>query len=163
MWLNHWASKLLFQILLGFTFVGFSTICQAESYTYDAAGRLTGTIYDDGTSVSYGYDANGNMLSKTVNATPVPPKLVRPAPLKVTALPGRVVLTWPDKSVREKGYAVERRKGAGKFARIGNSPANATRFVDRKIVKKTVYRYRVRAFAAGKFSAYSNVVTARAK
>jgi len=150
-------------VIMGIVFLGVPLYAMAESYTYDAAGRLTGTTYDDGTSVIYSYDANGNMLAKTVNATPVPPKLIRPAPLKTTVLPGRVVLKWPDKSVREKGYAVERRKGAGKFVRIGNAPANATRFVDRKVVKNTVYRYRVRAFAAGKFSTYSNVVTVRAK
>jgi len=42
---------------------------QAETYTYDAAGRLTGVTYADSSSITYTYDANGNILNKTVGAT----------------------------------------------------------------------------------------------
>jgi YD repeat-containing protein len=35
----------------------------AESYTYDAIGRLTAATYDNGGSIHYIYDANGNILS----------------------------------------------------------------------------------------------------
>jgi len=48
-----------------------STVAFAESYTYDTAGRLTGVTYDDGSSITYTYDANGNHLSRTVVAAPL--------------------------------------------------------------------------------------------
>jgi len=41
-------------------------ISHAETYSYDAAGRLTGVTYANGSSISYSYDANGNLLSKAI-------------------------------------------------------------------------------------------------
>jgi len=35
----------------------------AETYTYDTVGRLTDLGYEDGSSIRYTYDANGNILS----------------------------------------------------------------------------------------------------
>jgi YD repeat-containing protein len=43
-----------------------STDLAAESYQYDAAGRLVVVTYDDGVEIRYTYDANGNRLSRTV-------------------------------------------------------------------------------------------------
>ena len=37
------------------------------NYTYDAAGRLTGAEYDIGSSITYAYDANGNLAQRTAN------------------------------------------------------------------------------------------------
>lgn len=39
---------------------------QAESYRYDAAGRLIEVGYPDGTLIRYGYDANSNLVSGQV-------------------------------------------------------------------------------------------------
>ena len=41
----------------------FAEPARTESYSYDAAGRLTGVTYDDGSSIAYTYDANGNLLT----------------------------------------------------------------------------------------------------
>jgi YD repeat-containing protein len=41
---------------------GFASV----AYHYDALSRLTGTVYPDGTEVSYTYDAHGNRLSRVV-------------------------------------------------------------------------------------------------
>lgn len=46
-------------------------ISQAETYSYDVAGRLTGVIYDDGSSIIYTYDPAGNRLSRIVSASAV--------------------------------------------------------------------------------------------
>lgn len=35
----------------------------AEGYTYDAQSRLTDVVYQNGSSLHYTYDANGNILS----------------------------------------------------------------------------------------------------
>ena len=42
-----------------------------ESYSYDSAGRLTQVVYDDGSTIQYNYDNNGNMLSIQVSSDPV--------------------------------------------------------------------------------------------
>jgi len=42
----------------------------AETYTYDAAGRLTSATYADGSAIAYTYDKNGNILNKAVGAAP---------------------------------------------------------------------------------------------
>src|ERR1700682_5071484 len=39
---------------------------QTVNYTYDAAGRLTGVSYPNGTAITYTYDAAGNLLSRQV-------------------------------------------------------------------------------------------------
>ncbi|MCB0712629.1 MAG: RHS repeat protein [Ignavibacteriae bacterium] len=36
----------------------------AQTYTYDEAGRLTGVLYADGSTISYQYDKNGNLLER---------------------------------------------------------------------------------------------------
>jgi YD repeat-containing protein len=38
----------------------------AESYQYDAAGRLTTVTYDSGKKLSYTYDAGGNVVLKSI-------------------------------------------------------------------------------------------------
>lgn len=43
----------------------------AQTFTYDGAGRLTQVTYASGKTISYVYDANGNLVSQ--NTTPQPP------------------------------------------------------------------------------------------
>jgi len=40
-----------------------ATALAAETYTYDAMGRLTDVAYQDGSQIHYTYDANGNLLA----------------------------------------------------------------------------------------------------
>src|SRR5207249_1707986 len=49
---------------------GGGTRSQTISYQYDALSRLTSASVAGGTATSYGYDAAGNRLTKTVNGTP---------------------------------------------------------------------------------------------
>lgn len=42
----------------------------AESYTYDQAGRLIQVVYDDGSVITYTYDANGNLLERVIGTLP---------------------------------------------------------------------------------------------
>jgi YD repeat-containing protein len=59
--------KWVLLLLLGGLLVR-GTVALADTYTYDAYGRLTGVTYSDGSSVSYSYDAAGNRT--TVSQTP---------------------------------------------------------------------------------------------
>ncbi len=59
--------KFLF-VLASACLLGAPAAQAATQYTYDALNRLTKVVYDDGRSISYTYDAAGNMLTKTQSA-----------------------------------------------------------------------------------------------
>lgn len=87
--------------LLVFLFAVFSVaVCHAELYQYDDTGRLTGVIYDDGTSIAYTYDAAGNITGQTDqpavsgNTPPDVPALVSPADGATGLDPASVTLQW---------------------------------------------------------------------
>ncbi|MFP6655269.1 MAG: hypothetical protein VCB25_06555, partial [Myxococcota bacterium] len=48
--------------------LGAATSAVAETYHYDAAGRLTQVVYPGGSSIGYGYDSRGNLLSRLASA-----------------------------------------------------------------------------------------------
>src|SRR5262245_8470425 len=56
------AALILALALAGVTFV-FQARSMAEVHTFDPQGRLTDIAYDNGGSLHYAYDANGNILS----------------------------------------------------------------------------------------------------
>ncbi len=58
--------------------LSISPLAAAVNYTYDAAGRLTGVDYGNGTTIAYTYDNNGNLLSRTVTATASQPRKEKP-------------------------------------------------------------------------------------
>ena len=61
---------LLVCALPGFLMItGQTQVVRAETYQYNPRGRLTKVTYDDGSSISYSYDNNGNILS-IVRANP---------------------------------------------------------------------------------------------
>jgi YD repeat-containing protein len=55
--------------VLSWTLLLLTICCAAETvnYTYDNAGRLTRIDYGSGVSISYSYDAAGNVLNRTVS------------------------------------------------------------------------------------------------
>ena len=44
----------------------FPITLYAETYTYDETGRLSAVSYADGSAITYSYDANGNILDKSI-------------------------------------------------------------------------------------------------
>ena len=50
--------------------VSVSPARAAETYAYDALGRLTDVAYDNGGSIHYTYDPNGNLLSIITSLAP---------------------------------------------------------------------------------------------
>jgi List-Bact-rpt repeat protein len=65
-------------------------------------------------------------------------------------------LSWADNSDNEAAFSIERRTGAGAFARIATQPAGRTTYVDATVVTGTMYCYRVRAYNVAGSSPYSN-------
>lgn len=64
--------KTAFFGLLAIMVFGLNEGVLAETYTYDAVGRLTSVAYGDGSSMTYTYDPNGNLLSvSTTDCTDV--------------------------------------------------------------------------------------------
>ena len=60
--------KLLYLLIAVGTLLVDSPSYAATSYSYDSLNRLTGVDYGNGTTVSYSYDAAGNMTAKQVSA-----------------------------------------------------------------------------------------------
>lgn len=63
-----------------------------ETYSYDALGRLIGVVYDDGSSISYRFAANGNLLEIVSAASTLVPNV---AP-EVSILGGNRVISDKD-------------------------------------------------------------------
>ena len=74
-----------------------------------------------------------------------------------------VYLTWTDNSNSEEGFIVERSADGGKtFFEIGVAETNVTSYMDLEVVRGTTHSYRVKAYAIGAESAYSNTVSVTA-
>jgi hypothetical protein len=80
--------------------------------------------------------------------------------LAVSANKNEAVLYWQDKSDNEQNFLIERSTSLDSgFARIASVGANEVSFVDRGVIKKKTYYYRVRASNFGGKSTYSNVAS----
>lgn len=123
----------------------------AQTYTYDAGGRLTRATYPQGGGVRYQYDAADNLLS--VSALSVPPA---PTGVEVSRTgPSSVRITW---SVAQgaAGYRVERRLAGGSaWQVVGNVGAGQLSFVDQGAISSQQYVYRVSALGADGAGAFS--------
>jgi hypothetical protein len=101
-----------------------------------------------------------NVLERLTTVAPAAPA----APANLTAgLRGQGVdLAWTDRAADEAGYEVERAAG-GAFVVVARLGANAQRYTDAAVARRTGYTYRVRAYNAGGNSAYSNTAAIRTK
>lgn len=109
-----------------------STVLAAETYTYDAIGRLKDLAYQNGGSLHYTYDANGNIISIVTSlaatavegegqafqfalgpATPNPSSGPRSIAFS-THVRGRVTLRVFDASGREVATLYDRELDAGR-------------------------------------------------
>jgi hypothetical protein len=73
----------------------------------------------------------------------------------------QINLTWTDNSDNESGFKIERRKGTStSWSVIKTVGANVTAFANTGLSSATQYHYRVRAYNASGFSAYTDVADA---
>lgn len=72
--------------------------------------------------------------------------------------PGRVLITWDDRSVNEAGFTVERRVAGGTFEEIATLGADTAEFRDIGVSGGITYEYRVRAYNPSGTSAYARAV-----
>lgn len=118
-----------------------TTAFAATSYTYDELNRLTKVVYDDGRSISYSYDAAGNLLRIDRAAPVADPGTQLEDPFDGTALNPAL---WTAKGVNTCGGVVV---GGGQAKFNGGTYANTEgnkAFAGDKIV--------VQALMAGKQS-----------
>ena len=72
-----------------------------------------------------------------------------------------IKLRWNDKSKNEDGFEIHRKEKIGKkwiWLLIWLTKANVKTYKDTNLIPNTIYKYRVRAFNAGGYSRYSNII-----
>lgn len=75
-------------------------------------------------------------------------------------IPG-VLISWPDNNVHELGYKIERRDSTSAWQEVASTGINGTSFRNRDLRGSEVYFYQVRAYNQARYSAYSNVASAK--
>jgi hypothetical protein len=130
----------------------------ATTYTDDGLSPETEYTYRVRACNSGGCSPFSGEATASTAAIPAP---AAPTGLQATAVSvPRVDLSWTDQSGNETGFEVERKAGAGAYARIAELGANVTTYADTDVGPDTVYTYRVRACGEGGCSAFSNEASA---
>jgi hypothetical protein len=91
----------------------------------------------------------------TINAAPAAPTSLVAAVISST----RANLSWTDQSTNEEFFTLERKTGAGAYAKVDDVYTDLNYFYDAHLKPSTQYTYRVRAQNRVGGSAYSNEVT----
>lgn len=144
-------------------FVEFSSTT-TNITTYQNTGLASSTVYTyrlrawnaTGTS-AYTNSAAATTLAPTITPPAAPTSMI------ATAISTSVIdLSWTDNATTETGFSVEGCTGASctNFLEIGTFGANITLVNANNLAQGTAYRFRVRAYNTGGYSAYSNIVTA---
>jgi hypothetical protein len=115
----------------------------------------------DGGNYTYGYGYL-NVLKvgqAGCNVAPTPP--AAPTSLVATAATDtQINLTWTDNANNESGFEIERSPDGSTWALRATVGANTTSYSDTGLTPNTIYYYRVRAYNANGYSAYSNTASA---
>jgi predicted phage tail protein len=111
---------------------------------------------------STGSSAYSNIVSGTTTAAPLAAP-VAPSNLTASAVSASEIgLAWSDNADNEAGFRLESCMGAGctAFADAGILAASVTTTVQQGLTAATTYRFRMRAYNAAGYSAYSNIAAA---
>jgi uncharacterized protein (TIGR03437 family) len=153
--MRHTTVRLLAQVALIFVLgAAFAVAASAQSYGYDAAGRLIRAVYPQGGGVAYAYDAADNLTTVMPLAT-----LPAPVDVQVTRLSETSArISW-QADPAATGYVVERRVLGETWEQIATLAGNASVYIDTAIEAATDYEYRVRAVNGDGESAPSAAAT----
>jgi len=75
--------------------------------------------------------------------------------------PGKINLSWSDRSSNETGFEIWRSANGGAFSLLTTTAANVTAYTDNSAATNTRYFYKVRAANGAIFSDYSNTADAK--
>lgn len=126
----------------------------AQSYGYDAAGRLIRAVYPQGGGVAYTYDVADNLTAVMPLAT-----LPAPAEVQVTRLSETSArISW-QADPAATGYVVERRVTGESWEQIATLAGGVSAYIDTSIEAEIDYEYRVRAVNGDGESAPSAAAT----
>jgi TolB protein len=128
-----------------------------ETHQYDTAGNYTISIQAT--------DNDGGATVVTTSVVVSAPALpATPTNFRVQSVGvNQIQLAWTDASNNENGFSIERctKRGCTNFAEVGRVGANVSVYSNGGLSNNTQYFYRMRAFNAGGFSSYTNVLPAK--
>ncbi len=108
----------------------------AQTFSYDAAGRLVRSVWPDGRGVAYTYDTAGNITNVQPLAVPVAPGAVEATATNPTS----IKVSWHDNGASETGYSVQRRTADGDtWATIADVSGDTMEFLDENLTTGTEY------------------------
>jgi len=147
-------------------------LSSAVTYKWIATAGANVTNYTDmglspNTAYSYrvlAYNAAGHLdYSNVAEATTLPGVPKAPSSLTATAVSAsKINLAWADSSDNEDGFTIERKIGvAGTYKQIAGVGANVKSYSNGGLIQNTNYFFRVRAYNASGYSAYSNQANAK--
>lgn len=129
---------------------GPGTISSSGKYS---APSTTGTALVQAASAGTVGTARVDIVSPAVPTSPTS--------LSAKALSGnQIQVTWSDRSSNETGFAVESSTDSRTYRAAGTVGANVRSLTASGLAARTKYYFRVRAYNAGGYSAYSNVASA---
>ncbi len=139
----------------GTTFTEIATLNAGNANSYHDTGLSEGTDYQY--RVRAVNSAGGfSDYTPSADAVTLP---ATPTALATAAVNGQINLTWTDNSNGEDGYKVERSTNGVNFTEIADIGPDSASYSDTNVTNGTSYTYRVRAYDAGGFSAYSDTST----
>lgn len=104
--------------LLGFAIAAAGDAISV-TYQYDIAGRLTNVSYDAASAIAYAYDANGNLLERTVTRSLPEPGI--PSGIKaVITSTNAVYVSW-NSATNALGYELWSAAGTNSATRLGTT------------------------------------------
>lgn len=127
-----------------------AALVSAQTYHYDAAGRITSAVWPNGRAIDYTYDASDNLVSARPANAP-------PAPGAVSATqtgPNSNRLSWTPSGPTPAGWTLQRRAPGGDWQTVTTLPGAATTYLDAG-TNGIAYEYRLAATASGRSSAWS--------
>lgn len=125
------------------------------AYALGATGLTTGTTYYYCAIAS---STGGTGFGSVTSFTTTPPAPAAPSGLGVTNISGsQNDLAWTDNSSNEDAFLVERSlNNTSSFTQIATTSAGTTTYSSTGLSSNQTYYYRVRAYNAGGYSAYTS-------